>query len=283
MTSPVRLIINADELGATPEITAGILRAHREGVVTSASVCGTVDSVGDLEQQLRDVPNLGLGVHAMLVAAKPLSAPATIPSLCNEAGRLLDSPLELLVRWVRGRLDPAHVEREIRAQCIRLLDAGLQLDHMDTYLQLGFLPPVAEALERVAKELRIPTIRSAMEGPTLAWFADVQKGLPLAVLGALQLWARKRMGPIRHGAQSWGLAESGNLSRMRLLELLGRMGPGVHELICHPGLQAEESLTLTGARRMFERRMELELLCDPQTRVWLTQRGVQLCRFADVF
>jgi len=166
---------------------------------------------------------------------------------------------------------------------MRLLQAGFELDHLDTYLQLGFLPPVAEALERVAQELRIRTIRSAIEGPTLSWFTDLKKGLPMAMLGAFGYLARRRMGAIRHGAQSWGLAESGGLNSMRMLEILGRMGPGIHELICHPGTVPQESLTLSGRRQVFERRMELEMLCDPQTKSWLKERGVELCRFKDVF
>jgi predicted glycoside hydrolase/deacetylase ChbG (UPF0249 family) len=90
------------------------------------------------------------------------------------------------------------------------------------------------------------------------------------------------LGALRHGAQTWGLAESGNLGRTRLLELLGRLGPGVHELICHPGEVSAHALTLSGQKRMFERRMEMETLCDPQVRMWLRQRQIELCRFKDV-
>lgn len=278
----IRLIVNADGLGAQDDITRGILRAHREGIVTSASIWGTCD-VATCKQQLTEAPELGLGVHIVLVGATPISAPGEIPSLVNEAGRFFDSPAELFTRWVRGKIHPAHIETEVRAQTRRLLDAGIVLDHMNTYLQLGFLPAISEAMERVAQQLRIRTIRSAMEGPSLSWFTDAQKGVPLAVMGALAYLSRRRLGAIRHGAQSWGLAESGNLGRLRLLEVLGRMGPGVHELICHPGLAPTKTLTLSGQRRVFERRLELETLCDPQVRVWLQQRQIVLCRFKDVF
>lgn len=281
--SPLRLIVNADELGSTPEITNGILRAHHEGIVTSASIFGTTEDLNDLKLRLCESPNLGLGGHLVLVGAAPILPPSEIPSLVNANGRLLDTPAELLSRWVRGKLNGAHLLNELRAQTTRLLQAGFELDHLDTYLQLGFLPPVADALERVAQDLRIRTIRSAIEGPTLAWFADLKKGLPMAMLGAFGNLARRRMGAIRHGAQSWGMAESGGLSAMRLLEILGRMGPGVHELICHPGTEPQEGLTISGKRQRFERRMELEMLCDPQTKAWLQERGVELCRFKDVF
>jgi len=282
-TSPIRVIVNADELGSTSDITDGIVRAHHEGIVTSASISGTTADLNDLKRRLSESPNLGLGGHLVLVGGAPVRPPAEIPSLVNDNGRLLDTPAELLSRWVRGKLNSSHLHDELKAQTMRLLQAGFELDHLDTYLQLGFLPPVAEALERVAQELRIRTIRSAIEGPTLSWFTDLKKGLPMAMLGAFGYLARRRMGAIRHGAQSWGLAESGGLNSMRMLEILGRMGPGVHELICHPGTVPQESLTLSGNRQVFERRMELEMLCDPQTKSWMEERGVELCRFKDVF
>lgn len=281
--SSIRLIVNADELGATPEITEGVLQAHRQGIVTSASIMGTAPDLPGLRAQLANAPALGLGAHFVLVAARPISDPATVPSLVDDSGAFLGSPIDLVGRWARGKLHAHEVEIELRAQARRLLDAGFELDHLDTFLHLGFLPPVALALERVAQQLRIGAIRSAMEEPTLTWFADVQRGLPLAFLGSLSYLSRKRLGALRHGAQSWGFAEGGNLGRMRIVEILGRLGPGIHELICHPGIAPQDSLTLAGGRRMFERRLEMEALCDPKIRQALARRGIALCRFRDLF
>ena len=42
MSGPARrLVVNADDLGLHPALDAGILRAHREGVVTSATLLAT--------------------------------------------------------------------------------------------------------------------------------------------------------------------------------------------------------------------------------------------------
>ncbi len=281
--STIRLIVNADELGATPEITEGVLRAHHEGIVTSASIMGTVADLPGLCDELAKAPRLGVGVHFVLVAARPVSDPKTIPSLVDESGAFFGSPTDLVTRWARGKLQLHEIETEMLAQAQRFLTAGVALDHLDTFLHMGFLPPVAQALERVAQRLRIRAIRAAMESPNLSWFTDVQRGLPLAALGALSYVARRRLGALRHGAQSWGYGECGNLGRMHIMEILGRLGPGIHELICHPGTTAQDSLTLAGGRRMYERRLEMETLCDPKIRDALARRGVTLCRFQDVF
>lgn len=278
----IRLIVNADELGLTPEVTEGILKAHHEGIVTSASIMGNLANPAALARELAGAPALGLGAHLVLVGGTPVSAPRDIPHLIEGTGQLPDSPAQLALRWLRGKLPEAELETELLAQAERLRAAGMPLDHLDTYLHLGFLPPVARVVERVAAQLRIRAIRSSMEVPNLTWFADLQRGLPLAALGAFGYLARKKLGALRHGAESWGFAESGNLGRMRIMEILGRLGPGVHELICHPGTTPQDGLTLAG-HRVLERRLELEALCDPKIRQAVARRGITLCRFGDVF
>jgi hypothetical protein len=55
------------------------------------------------------------------------------------------------------------------------------------------------------------------------------------LLGGLAWLTRRQMGALRHGPESWGYVESGQLDEIRILEILGRLGPGSHEIICHPG------------------------------------------------
>ncbi len=48
--SEIRLVVNADDFGLSPAISRGILRAHRDGVVTSTSLLG---NVADLDEARR--------------------------------------------------------------------------------------------------------------------------------------------------------------------------------------------------------------------------------------
>jgi hypothetical protein len=82
------------------------------------------------------------------------------------------------------------------------------------------------------------------------------------------------MGALRHGPQSWGYVESGRLDEVRILEILGRLGPGPHELICHPGEEDDPE---------HDRKHELDALRSPKLRRALEQRGVQLCAWRDLF
>ena len=56
----IRLVVNADDFGMSPEISRGILRAHREGVVTSTSVLGNVADVDGVRALLAEAPGLGM-------------------------------------------------------------------------------------------------------------------------------------------------------------------------------------------------------------------------------
>ena len=60
------LIVNADDFGATSGLNRGILEAHREGIVTSASLmveARASEEAGDLAMS---VPGLSVGLHFVL-------------------------------------------------------------------------------------------------------------------------------------------------------------------------------------------------------------------------
>ena len=60
------LIVNGDDFGATHGINRGILEAHRNGILTSASLF--VDRPGSAEaaELARNTPSLSVGLHADL-------------------------------------------------------------------------------------------------------------------------------------------------------------------------------------------------------------------------
>ena len=126
-------------------------------------------------------------------------------------------------------------------------DAGITIDHLDTHHHLGFLPVVGRSVEAVAQRHGIGAIRSAVETPTLSWVTDPRRGLKAGVLTGLGWLTRRQLGARRHSAQSWGYVESGRLDEVRVLEIIGRLGPGTHELICHPGEEQHARATTTPA------------------------------------
>jgi len=63
------LIVNADDLGASPGITRGILEAHAHGIVTSTSFMVNTPWSREAAAQARLVPRLSVGLHVDLSPA----------------------------------------------------------------------------------------------------------------------------------------------------------------------------------------------------------------------
>ena len=270
----IRLVVNADDFGMSPAISRGILRAHREGIVTSTSLLGNCADLDAARAALAEAPGLGVGVHLALVGGGPVADPASVPSLLAADGRFHGRGTAFIAAWTKRRIDAADVEREFDAQVARVRAAGIAIDHLDTHHHLGFLPVVGRSVEAVARRHGIAAIRSEIESPTLSWVTDPRRGLKAGVLTGLNWLTRRQLGARRHSAQSWGYVESGRLDEVRVLEIIGRLGPGTHELICHPG---EEQTPL------YDYPGELTALTSAKVRRALGQRGVGLCRWGDLF
>ena len=102
-----------------------------------------------------------------------------------------------------------------------------------------------------------------------------------ACLTGLAWLTRRQLGALRHGPQSWGFVEAGQLDEVRVLEILGRMGPGAHELICHPG--EEDDVEAEPGESPHLRAHELVALTSHKVRRAFERRGVELCRWRDLF
>src|SRR5580704_17043945 len=85
-----RLIVNADDFGFTPAVTAGILEAHAAGSVSSTSMMVRCPGWDDGVRHARATTTLGVGLHLNLLVGAPL---ARVPSLTDpRTGRFLPLP-----------------------------------------------------------------------------------------------------------------------------------------------------------------------------------------------
>jgi chitin disaccharide deacetylase len=260
----IRLVVNADDFGLDPEVSRSVIRAHVDGVVTSTSVVGNCRDVVAAQKLLHQAPGLGVGAHLVLVGGAPVAPANSVRSLLGADDLFPATPGQVALSWAKGKVRSDELEREFDAQVERLRGGGLKLDHLSTRHHLGFLPAVGRAVETVARRHRIPGIRMAMEQPQLSWMANLPRGLSALALGGLALLTRRQMGALRHGPQTWGYVENGELDEIRILEILGRLGPGSHELICHPA-------------------SELNALTSNRVRQAIDRRRIQLCRWQDLF
>src|ERR1051326_4057207 len=111
-----RLIVNADDFGRSRSINEAVIRAHREGILTTASLMVNGEAADDAVALARQNPRLGVGLHVSLVCGTSALKPSEIPGLVDRDGRFSDRPVATGVRYFFRRELRFQLEREIRAQ-----------------------------------------------------------------------------------------------------------------------------------------------------------------------
>src|SRR5690606_17555925 len=107
-----RLIVNADDFGLSQAVNRGVIAAHRDGIVTSASIMVNAPAFEHALELARAHPALDIGVHLTLTELAPVAPPGTVPSLLGDDGMLLPHALHFVRRYLLGtvRLDEVRTE-----------------------------------------------------------------------------------------------------------------------------------------------------------------------------
>src|ERR1041385_1767438 len=80
-----RLVVNADDFGRSHGINEAVLRAHREGILTTASLMMNEEATDEAVQLARDNPRLGVGLHLTLLCGHSALTREEIPGLLNRS------------------------------------------------------------------------------------------------------------------------------------------------------------------------------------------------------
>jgi len=275
-----KLIVTADDLGLTPGVNRGILRAFQDGIVTSASLLVTGSAFEEAVAQARQNPELNVGLHLALVEERAVLRREALPTLVDETGRFPSTSGEFFRRAVRKRISWDEVEREIAAQIARFQKTGLRLSHLNSHQHLHMFPPVFQIVRRLTRGMHSVWIRNAA-GP---WrkSAGVRMGRWMQRLGLnlTCLSARGLHGPplLQMPDGMYGFEVSGRLTGSALEQILRKIPDGLYELICHPGEGDAETRTRYShwGYRWAE---ELEALTARETRVVLQEQGIVLTSF----
>ena len=293
------LVVNADDLGVSRGANLGTLRAHREGIVTSASLAVTTPSYQHaVESCVRACPELGIGLHFTLTSGRPVSPPQRVPLLIDRSGFLRWRFLPLLARLGPGSPSPLldQIELELEAQLQKMITDGIQPDHIDGERHVHLLPGVFERVAAAARRHRVPFVRVGRDISARFFRPGHAAGLVARggflkwwLIGALSRRARRASGEGLRGAeQVASYLYTGRLDLV-LRELLhaGAM-PGVTELMVHPGVPEESrSLSLGNAEleryvASEDRRRELHACIEARqwARAWTLTNFRRLAREA---
>jgi predicted glycoside hydrolase/deacetylase ChbG (UPF0249 family) len=258
------LIANADDFGYTRDVNEGIVQAHREGILTATTLMATGRAFDHAVALARENPSLDVGVHLVLVGGDGF--PPTVARLIAEIAR--------------GHI---HVYHELSAQVRKLLDAGIRPSHLDTHKHTHLLPPVLDAVARIAAESGIPWVRRPFDYPIHGGSVPWQRRLVSRGLG----FARARFHRVltRHGCRTTdhfaGFQITGHYDAAELARLIRNLPEGVTEFMCHPGFCTEE-LQASRTRLKESRQRELEALTSAEVRAAIEQSHVTLARYTEI-
>ncbi|SDB61476.1 hopanoid biosynthesis-associated protein HpnK [Belnapia rosea] len=247
-----RLIFNADDLGLAAPVNAAIEQAHREGVLTAASLMVGEPAAAEGVEVARRNPRLAIGLHLTLTDGTPTLPPERIPALVQPNGRFRDDMAGLGLTLAISAAARTQLRAEIAAQCAAFRATGLACDHLNAHKHYHLHPVIAVQAFAEAARQGIRAVRIPHEPGTAR------------ALAPLILWLRRLA--VRHGLRApdrvIGLAWTGAFTAERLAEALARLPPGVTELYFHPAMAGG----FPGAAPGYRYPEELAALTDPRIR-----------------
>lgn len=273
----MRLIVNADDFGRSSAVNEAVLRAHRQGVLTSASLMVAGDAFEEAVDIARRTPTLAVGLHVVVAAGRAVLPPARIARLVDPSGRFRDE--RPTVAGLRYALRPGasrELALELRAQFERFARTGLPLSHVDGHLHLHMHPAVFALLVPLARRygargFRLPRDDSGPPRPLAPWLGGARA---LNLLSGLHERTLRREG-LATARRVYGLLRSGGMHEPHVVRLLQRIDAPTAELYLHP------SMTFEGDE-LGPNPGDLAALLSPRVRRTLDERRFSLATYPSI-
>jgi chitin disaccharide deacetylase len=273
-SAPRRLIVNADDFGRSPSINRAVIRAHQEGILTTASLMVNEASLEEAVVLARANPRLGVGLHLTLLCGHSALGCDRIPGLVNEKREFSNSPTAVGFRYFWNRRLRQQLEAEIGAQVEKFRSTGLVLDHVNGHLHMHLHPVVLDILLKHANAWGIRHIRWTRDPFWLnarlssgRWLYRLTHALIYRVLSGRAL-PRFRHLRIRHTAVVFGLLQNERVDEDYLLRLLPALPPEDVEIYSHPSLDTYKN--------------EFEALISPAVMGLVKRLNLSLVRYQDL-
>ncbi|MEH2238519.1 hopanoid biosynthesis-associated protein HpnK [Nostoc sp.] len=278
-------IINGDDFGFSSGVNQAIIKAHKQGILTSTSLMVSGDAAQEAIALAHNHPNLAVGLHLVLVCGRAVLPPTQIPHLVSSNGNFPDSPLKTGLRYQFQSAARSELRREIRAQLIKFRDSGLSLSHVDGHLHLHSHPFVLSILVELAQEFNIRVIRLPNEELGMSLKLDRRRLLTKLVWSGVFSLLR-RYGEtlltsqnINYANRVYGLLATGSMTEEYLLGLIPQIEADLVEIYFHPAVPApgEPFNGSPGAGTV-----ELAALLSEKVRQTLTANGFELTNYVRI-
>ena len=268
-----RLVVTADDFGLSPAVNEAVRRAHRDGILTCASLMMGAPAAAKAVA-IAKADGLPVGLHLTLVDGRPVLPPEHIPDLVDAQGAFRGLGA-LAVRLAISARAREQARAECEAQMEALLSTDLPLDHVNAHHHFHLHPSVLTIVVELARRYRPVAVRVPWE----AAVPPYRQALLAATMAPWALRARRRLrgaGIVTNDAL-FGLHDTGGMTEAAWLRIVPRIGPGLTEIYCHPAVRTSPSPDEASAPSSAD---ELAALLSPAVRAALDQAGIRLTSFA---
>ena len=313
------LIVNADDFGYSEEVNTAILRAHREGVLTSTSLMVAEPGCEHAVAIARQTPALGVGLHLVVSYDRALLPIRDVPLLVDSAGRFGADPFRVAWLYHFNRKAQAQLKQEMAAQFARFASFNLEWSHVDGHQHFHLHPVVWDTLLDLCDTYHVHRLRVPRED-TRSHFVQRKEekksapstlnpgvhpqgrtqpsthleGFSLNTVSSLALRALRRRNlrvlerrqtlggkPMFCCERVYGQLQTGNMHEAYTLELLNRLHVPTNEIYFHPGT-AHARVLPVGLQRDNVRDVELHTLLSPAVRARIEALGLQTGTYAQI-
>jgi predicted glycoside hydrolase/deacetylase ChbG (UPF0249 family) len=280
--------------------------AHRDGILTAASLMVGAPAAADAVLRARRMPGLRVGLHLVLVEGRPLLPPRSVPNLVDKTGHFRTDMVRFGIDIFARPALRRQIGAEIEAQFHAFRATGLALDHVNAHKHFHVHPSVASEIIAIGARygvcgLRVPiepgavlakverrprqaaAAQASAAQASAAQASAAQASAAQALAAMVAPWAkllarRARRAGLRSPDAVFGLAWSGAMTPARLTGLIQNLPPGCTEIYLHPATRGGFEGHAAGYRYA----EELAALLAPSAIAAARSADIKLGGYADI-
>jgi hopanoid biosynthesis associated protein HpnK len=278
-----KLIITGDDFGLSLPVNEAIEEAHRQGILTTASLMVGAEATADAVERAKRLPSLRVGLHLVVVDGLPVLPPQAVPDLVTGKGELSSHLIRAGIKFFLLPRVRHQLEAEIRAQFEAFQKTGILLDHVNTHHHMHLHPTVLGLILKVGREYGMRAMRLPYEPLLHSWRASRngllwRTGTWLLLSPWVSLLKRRlRRAGVHSNDFVFGMNDSGHMNLDLVLCLLRQLPPRVTEIYFHPVIP---EIDLRGKNSCDQG--EYKALTSPELSQGLLASGIRLIAFSDL-
>ena len=249
----MKIILNADDFGYCNGVNLGIIESFKCGIVRSTSMLAAMPGFDHAVRLAAQYPGLGIGVHLTLSVGK--SVGGAYATITDRDGYFLPIK-EIERRAARMEIDLSEVETEFEFQIRKIQAARIVPDHFDSHHHIHRLPGIEKVFLNLAKKFGV-AVRSYSKEALTGEYAG-----------------------IRTTDDFDDTFYNGNISEKHLKEIIERYDGTSLEIMCHPAYLDQR--LLENSSYSMKRIFELKELTNPAMKVFIKEKGHELCSFGEI-